>query len=619
MGLLGRLNVKMGADTVDFHRAMDKTAAKSQQTMKRITGNIKKAGAIIGVALVAATAAFAVKMKKIIDDADELSKMSQKIGVSVQSLSAFRLAANLAGTSFETLTKGIGRFSRVISDASSGLITAKRPFQFLDIEIQNVDGSLRDVEDVLIDVAEKFSKLENGTKKAALAQELFGRAGVELIPFLNQGKKGLEEIRKEAEKLGIIFTTKTAKAAEDFNDNLTRLKAVSDGLFIAIGNDLIPVLVKLSEKMLEDSDGIKDFGKSLGIVADGFVKVVTGGKFVAAILNDIGLTAVASMKLLDVATSTQLFRKEGRADFVAYMTALQQEIKKGYAEANELVKLLNFNLDDDLSEAGAGAGKNFKGVSEEFRKLIAEGERLERSVRMPLEVLADEQERLNNLLEEGVISQETYTRAVDKAVSAYDKQNKTIKTSSSLMKDLGATFTSSAEEAVMAGEKMSNVLKGLLEDIQRIMLRKLILEPFFSSLFGESGLFSGGAAPNSSPPMSIGTTAFASGGIIDRPSLFPMGGGRRGLAGEAGIEGILPLTRVSGGDLGVKADMRGRVQVNIFAPPGSDVKEERKMEGGTETINILIDDATAGNIRPGTKTFTALQTNFGLGQQLTPR
>lgn len=47
-------------------------------------------------------------------------------------------------------------------------------------------------------------------------------------------------------------------------------------------------------------------------------------------------------------------------------------------------------------------------------------------------------------------------------------------------------------------------------------------------------------------------TAFAKGGIVDRPSYFGMSSGRTGLMGEAGPEGILPLTRTSGGDLGVK-------------------------------------------------------------------
>jgi len=50
--------------------------------------------------------------------------------------------------------------------------------------------------------------------------------------------------------------------------------------------------------------------------------------------------------------------------------------------------------------------------------------------------------------------------------------------------------------------------------------------------------------------------AFASGGVVNSPTMFPMKG-RMGLMGEAGPEAIMPLTRTADGKLGVRAEGSG--------------------------------------------------------------
>jgi lambda family phage tail tape measure protein len=58
-------------------------------------------------------------------------------------------------------------------------------------------------------------------------------------------------------------------------------------------------------------------------------------------------------------------------------------------------------------------------------------------------------------------------------------------------------------------------------------------------------------------------TAFANGGIVDKPTGFTYGGGKLGVMGEAGTEAIMPLTRASNGKLGVRASGGGSNVVNI--------------------------------------------------------
>lgn len=123
------------------------------------------------------------------------------------------------------------------------------------------------------------------------------------------------------------------------------------------------------------------------------------------------------------------------------------------------------------------------------------------------------------------------------------------KVSADLGRDIGATFNSAFESAVLAGEKFGDVLRGLAEDLLRLFIRRQVLEPlatgtgkFFTSLLGS-------AKGNAFGP--AGVIPFATGGVVNAPTLFGFGGNRTGLMGEAGPEAILPLRRGRDGRLGV--------------------------------------------------------------------
>lgn len=82
---------------------------------------------------------------------------------------------------------------------------------------------------------------------------------------------------------------------------------------------------------------------------------------------------------------------------------------------------------------------------------------------------------------------------------------------------------------------------------------------------------------------SNGVQLFANGGaftnsIVSTPTAFGMAGGRMGVMGEAGDEAVMPLTRTSGGQLGVRAVGGGATSITLSAPV-SLVMEDRSSEG----------------------------------------
>src|SRR5690625_1272255 len=250
---LGVLTIDLIAKTGGFTSGMDAAARKARSTSQEFEKTAKQLDKMVlavgaaGVAFVASMATVAVSTSKTMD---EMRKMAQATGLSVEALSALAYVANQSGLEQQTLVNAMGRLSKGISDAARDTGDAKRAFDTLGISIKDASGSLRDADQVLIDFAEEISKLPDGTQKTALAMQVFGRAGAQLVPFLNNGRDGIKELSDEARRFGIVLDTDVAKQAERFNDNLTRLGAVKQGLTFTITEALLPAMERVTEAMV---------------------------------------------------------------------------------------------------------------------------------------------------------------------------------------------------------------------------------------------------------------------------------------------------------------------------------------------------------------------------------
>lgn len=237
------LLMKTGSFETDTKRAGKELAALKKEAQQM--------GVAIGAAFSAAAIAPAYLVKSSIDAMDAMSKLSQQTGTTVESLSALSYAADLSGVSQDQLGSALVKLSKNMSDAAVGTGEAQRGFEALGISVKNADGTLKSSDKVLTEVAEKFANLKDGSDKTAIAVNLFGKAGAQLIPLLNSGAGGLEAMTAEAERLGIVLDTQTSKAAEQFNDNLTRVKAATQGLANAAATELLLALNQVSQMFVD--------------------------------------------------------------------------------------------------------------------------------------------------------------------------------------------------------------------------------------------------------------------------------------------------------------------------------------------------------------------------------
>ena len=226
---------------------------------------LKKSGGALGefnrfvsdwkTQLTAVSVALFAIAKSTANYGEELLKTSQKVGINVQALAGLQHAANLADLSDQQLAQGLKFLSVNMVEASRQTGDGERLFRQLGISATDATGKLRPTEAVLLDVAEAFSKSSDGAGKSEAAVKLFGKAGLDLIPFLNQGKTGIRELMVEAERLGLVFSQQDAEAANRFNDALKTLAAQARGMTFAVGNELIPVMTELLRVMGELGGG----------------------------------------------------------------------------------------------------------------------------------------------------------------------------------------------------------------------------------------------------------------------------------------------------------------------------------------------------------------------------
>jgi TP901 family phage tail tape measure protein len=241
----GTVNARLVLDLKEWTGNME----KAKQDTTSLANTVEKNKAVIqdmGKAFTAAGAAITLALgsalKKAADYGDMLAKTSQKTGIAVETLSGLKLAADLSGTSIEGMAMALAKMSRTMSDAQQGSKEAQEAIQRLGITVTDGSGKMKSMDDLLGEVADKFQVMPDGVEKSAMAMEIFGRSGVQMIPLLNQGSKGLKDTRAEAEQLGIVMSGPAAKASEAFNDQITRLKAAFMGIAITIAQTLMPIV-----------------------------------------------------------------------------------------------------------------------------------------------------------------------------------------------------------------------------------------------------------------------------------------------------------------------------------------------------------------------------------------
>jgi hypothetical protein len=235
MAQVSGIEVRFSGDTSN----LEKSVGRAQGAIS----NFAK-GAAASLAAALSVGMFVSAGKAALQYADNIGKMAQKVGMTTEELSKLNYAAKLSDVSLSELQVGVQQLSKNMEAGSDGL-------EALGISATDASGNLRDTNEIFMEVAEAFAGMEDGAGKTAIAMNIFGRSGAQLIPMLNSGRRGLKDMGEEAQRLNRVISDDAAKSAERFNDNMTRLSEAMDGLVKEIVDPVLPTLIDLTEKLLE--------------------------------------------------------------------------------------------------------------------------------------------------------------------------------------------------------------------------------------------------------------------------------------------------------------------------------------------------------------------------------
>ncbi len=306
--IIHTLVTELTADGAKFKKEMDKTLQQSK-TWGDSVGNIAKN---VGVGLLAAgaTAAtgLAVLTKSSIDNADALFEQGQKLAISVENLSAYHYASSMSGLETEKFNGYLNKLNATMASAYDGVGKGADAFKMLGVELVDSQGNMRSNSAVLLDLADAFSRLPDSVEKSALAQDIFGKSGSAMIPFLNNGRDGIKSLTDEAERLGLVVDQKTAEAANRFNDELDKLALGAKGVGYALASEALPYLNKLAS-FLNDPE-TQEGARSL---ASGLFDLAEKGYLIAKMVPGIVQSAAALEELFEWMNKTdpsELAKKE---------------------------------------------------------------------------------------------------------------------------------------------------------------------------------------------------------------------------------------------------------------------------------------------------------------------
>ena len=504
------------------------------KNLRLAMGGLNKTFATFG--LLISGGAFVGLVKGAIDSADSFGKMADQTGIAANTLQAYVNAGKLAGVSQETIDKGLRRLAQSMREADQGVATYKDSFDSLGISVRSTDGTFKTSEQVLGEVADKFATMENGATKAAISMEIFGRSGASLINLLNGGAASLSEFNYEVSE-------NFAQNAEFFNDQIAVLAIQFDGFRKQLADALLPALNTIVGVFSELFSAENDFTTFFNAIEIG--------------IRGISIGIFATVKLVDevirvLGTAAQ--RVQGFFESIKIPPFVQKILGGAGNIAKDLGNRFKTQQKSNLTSL---LGEDFtKGFSDRFTESFNKiNELFSGETNAPAEYTNKITESVDNL--DKSITKTFGTQMREKLKTFSDS----IKTVQESMADVVVKGIKGMEDALVkfveTGKlNFSDLARSIIADMARIAIQQTITKPltnFFSGLFGNA---------NGNAFVDGQVQKYAYGGIVNKPTLFPMANGM-GLMGEAGAEAILPLRRGSNGKLGVESSGGGSTIINV--------------------------------------------------------
>lgn len=237
---------RIAADTAAFERSMT-TVERRFDVMGTYA---RKFGSVLGVSLAASK--FKDFVTGAIEAGDAMAKAATKAGANVEQFSELAYAAQLADVSLESLSNSVKFMQKAIATGNDS--------------IGEIGVSLADLQRLEPDkqfevLADAIAGIQDPAERTRRVLEIFGRAGSDLLPLFEQGADGIRRARLEAQQLGKVLTEENAKAIQEADDAIKRLKASYEAFAQTFAVKVVPAVTAVADSFRKLLGGATDLEK----------------------------------------------------------------------------------------------------------------------------------------------------------------------------------------------------------------------------------------------------------------------------------------------------------------------------------------------------------------------
>lgn len=615
----GLINIDIVAKFAQFERDLQKVD-KRLAGMQTTATNFAK-GFASAFAGAFGAAAIGAAVKGTIDLADNLNDLSKRTQVSVKDLAALKLVAEQNGTSLEDVGKAIQKLNLSVSQGQAG--TKEQAEALKRLGINSSDARER-----LFQLADAYVKSGGSGRVLADIQKVLGKSYAEMIPLLAQGGAELRRSAEASETFAQAIA-RLAPNADKFNDQMAELKQTSAGLAAQLLNAVIPSLSEYGKALADIVekgsllDKIKFF--SLGFIGeDTLNRISDAGKRVQDYNQQIAKQQQLILELQRVekqGSPTLAYQEKRLADLERTRAGLIAQARKDAASVKPSAaapsNVLDFpsasktkstkpdKLSDIVSPLYLQQQKTLKEQTEAFaetERMLAEhlqdtnaelfaqsqawteaGRALEEEMRTPLEDANIELARLQELLDRGAISFETFSRATFKLQEGLEGSTEKLSELDNFAKTAAENIQNSFADFLFDPfqDGLDGMLKGFGQTIQR-MIADAVAADLAKWLFGD--LIKGGSGSGVA-----GGILSAIGGLFSFDGGGYTGSGQRsgGLDGRGGFLSVLhPNETVVDHNRGQRIGGGPTIIVNVSGTTAPDVRRAAG-QGAREALALM--------------------------------
>lgn len=552
---------KVKADLIGVADGLDDVDGKTKQTNKSLLSfNKVLSGLSVGALLYFS--------QRALQAADDMSAMASRIGTSTTALQEFEYVGMQYNITQANMDMGLQRLFRRFGDAQRGIGEATKLFQDLNVSLYDNENQLKTNDQIFYDVADSIAAMDDEAAQLSATVKLVDSEAAGMVDVFRSGSDELVRLRLEAHAMGAVMSEDVVEKAADANLQIETLTKVMKTQFTVALTELTPLLVEFGNKMaglakqaglMFEASGtgpkssaaltyqIDDLNEQINDLVSARASLTEGWGGWSKAWDDILTTGFVGG--VDELTR-QIDEKRAQYDKLIYDLALVSDkeasttngssaapvidpalLRKTTAELSayrdqigatekELLTMqvrtkLQVGANTALNESTTALIDNIIREKEEqqhLNQLKTNSVAVTEQMLSPLERYTQQQSKLNEMLAQGYITNETFNRAVKESSEELEAAqygqffadlSEGTEQLQAATNSWASQFTDQLVELAITGKgSFSDLTESIIRDLTRIAIQQAVLQPLMASF--------GMTAPTPAP---VGTGRAAGGGV----------------------------------------------------------------------------------------------------------